>query len=552
MKKDYSILIGGEAGQGSRKAGLVIAKLLNRFGYRIFIYDDYQSLIRGGHNFSKIRASEKEVLSHREKIDFLLALDQHTVDLHKKDLDANGVVIFNSDKIKKENGIGVPIEQVTKDLGGIPVMANTALIAAFAKIIGIDFDTLKIVLTNNFKKGLDLNLKIAEEAYSSTRELIKIERINQESLPLLTGNEAVALGAVKAGLDMYIAYPMTPATGILHYLAAHQKDFNIAVCQLENEIGVINSAIGGAAAGARTMVATSGGGFALMTEALSLAAQSETPVVIVESQRAAPATGVPTYTAQSDLLFALNAGHGDFLRFVAAPGDADECFYWAGKILNLAWKFQTPAILLIDKEVSESTFNFHKDVSEKVKYETPSEWDKNGEYKRYKDTEDGISPLAFFGDDHVVSKVTSYEHDEFGVTVEDSEDDIKRMQDKRLRKFQKMREEAEELESVKVYGNTESPTAIIVWGSTRGPAKEAGEKLGLKVIQPILIEPFPEKQIKKALKGVKKLISLETNAFGQLEMVLNRFGIRPDKRILKYTSRPFLPEEIERELKKIL
>lgn len=300
------------------------------------------------------------------------------------------------------------------------------------------------------------------------------------------------------------------------------------------------------------MVGTSGGGFALMTEALSLSAQSETPVAIVESQRAAPATGVPTYTAQSDLLFALNAGHGDFLRFVAAPGDADECFYWAGKILNLAWKFQTPAILLIDKEVSESTFNFHQDILKEIKPEVPLVWDKKGGYKRYKDMENGVSPLAFYGEDGVISKVTSYEHDEFGITVEDDEDAIKKMQDKRLRKFQKMREEAEKLEAVKIYGERDSSEAIIVWGSTKGPAKEAGERLGIRIIQPLLIEPFPEKQIKEALKGVKKLISIETNAFGQLEKVLVCHGIKPDKKILKYNSRPFLPEEIERELKKVL
>ena len=552
MQKDYSILIGGKAGQGSKKAGLVIAKIFNRLGYRIFIYDDYQSLIRGGHNFSKIRASENEVLSHREKTDFLLALDRHTLELHKKNLDEKGIVIYNSDKFQADEGIGAPIETITKEAGGIPVMANAALIAVFAKVIGVNFEILEKVLRREFKKGIDLNLKIAEKAYRKTKNLIKIEKINQEPIPLLTGNEAIALGAVKAGLDMYVAYPMTPATGILHYLAARQKDFNIAVLQLENEIGVINAAIGGAAAGARTMVGTSGGGFALMTEALSLAAQSETPVVIVESQRAAPATGVPTYTAQSDLLFALNAGHGDFLRFVAAPGDADECFYWAGKILNLAWKYQTPAILLIDKEVSESTFNFHQDILKRVKQESPLIWDRKGKYKRYKDTENGISPLAFYGEDGVISKVTSYEHDEFGITVEDDEDAIKKMQDKRLRKFQKMREEIDELETVKVYGDKNSSRAIIVWGSTKGPAKEAGEKLGIKVIQPIIIEPFPKKELKEALRGVEKLVSIETNAFGQLEKILNCYGIKPDKRILKYNSRPFLPEEIVEKLSKIL
>ena len=552
MQKDYSILVGGEAGQGSRKAGLVIAKLFNQLGYRIFIYDDYQSLIRGGHNFSKIRVSENEVLSHREKIDFLLALDQNTLDLHKKNLDEKGTIIYNKGRVESEQGIGVPIEKITKELGGIPIMANTALISAFAKIIGADWDILEKVLRKEISKGIDLNLKIAEKAYKDTENLIKIEKINQEPLPLLTGNEAIALGAVKAGLDLYIAYPMTPASSILHYLAEHQKDFNIAVCQFENEITVAIAAIGGAYAGARSMVGTSGGGFALMTEALSLAAQSETPILIVESQRTGPATGVPTYTAQADLLFALYAGHGDFLRFVIAPGDAEESFLWTGKALNLCWKYQTPSILLVDKEISESTFNFNKDILEKVECEPYSVWDKKGEYKRYRNTEDGISPLAFPGQENVVSKATSYEHDEFGITVEEDEHTIKAMQDKRLRKFQKMREEVDRLEAVKVYGNKDSDKAIIIWGSTKGPAKEAAEKLNIKVIQPIIIQPFPEKQMKQAIKGVKKLVSIETNVFGQMEKVLNCHGIKVDNRILKYDSRPFLPEEIEEELKKIL
>ena len=552
MSNDYSILIGGEAGQGSRKAGLIIAKLFNKLGYRIFIYDDYQSLIRGGHNFSQIRASEKEVLSHREKIDILLALDENTIKKHKDNLDEPGIIIYNSDRFQLKQGIGIAIEKITKELEGIPIMANTALVGGFGKIVGIDWNVIEDVLKKEINKGIDLNLKIAKKAYQDTENRIKIEKIKQEPMPLVTGNEAIALGAVKAGLDMYFAYPMTPASGLLHYLARYQKDFKIAVCQLENEISVINTAIGSAYAGARAMVGTSGGGFALMTEALSLAAQSETPIVIVESQRPGPATGVPTYTGQADLLFSLFAGHGDFLRFVIAPGDADECFFWAGEILNLSWKYQTPSILLVDKQISESTFCLSRDVLDKVKYEPPLFWNGQGDYKRYKDTKDGISPLAFPGQENVVSKATSYEHDEFGITIEEDEQAIKVMQDKRLRKFQKMREEMEKLEAVKIYGNKNSDQAIIVWGSTKGPAKEAAEKLKIKMIQIVVIQPFPEKQIKEALKGVNKIISIETNALGQMEKVLNCYGIKPDNRILKYDSRPFLPEEIEEKLNKIL
>ena len=551
MKKDYSILIGGEAGQGSRKAGLMIAKLFSELGYNIFIYDDYQSLIRGGHSFSHIRVSDKKVLSHREKIDFLLALDKNTVDKHKKDLDKEGIIIYNSDEIslRNKNAVGIEMDKIVEEFKGTSIMGNTALMAGFAKIIGIDWKIIEKLFKKEFKKYQKINLKIARKSFDSLENIIKVKRINKKGSILLTGNEAISLGAVKAGLDFYFAYPMTPASGILHYLAKHKKEFNVAVSQLENEVGIVNAALGAAYAGSRTMVGTSGGGFALMTEGLSLAAQSEIPLVIVESQRMSPGSGVATYNGQGDLLFALTAGHGDILRFVIAPGDAEESFYWSGKILNLSWKYQTPSILLVDKEVSESTFSFDEKVLEKVKYEKPLFWNKKGSYSRYKNTKKGISPLAFPGEKDQVIKSNSYEHDELGITVED-EKSVEKMQKKRLRKFEEMRKEVDKLGAVKIFGNKNSQKAIIAWGSTKGPAKEIAEKLGIKMIYPIVLQPFPEKQMRDALKGVKKIALIETNGTGQMGEVLARFGVKIDKKILKYNARPFLPEEIGRELSK--
>jgi 2-oxoglutarate ferredoxin oxidoreductase subunit alpha len=551
MKKDYSILIGGEAGQGSRKAGLMIAKLFSELGYNIFIYDDYQSLIRGGHSFSHIRVSDKKVLSHREKIDFLLALDKNTVDKHKKDLDKEGIIIYNSDEIslRNKNAVGIEMDKIVEEFKGTSIMGNTALMAGFAKIIGIDWKIIEKLFKKEFKKYQKINLKIARKSFDSLENIIKVKRINKKGSILLTGNEAISLGAVKAGLDFYFAYPMTPASGILHYLAKHKKEFNVAVSQLENEVGIVNAALGAAYAGSRTMVGTSGGGFALMTEGLSLAAQSEIPLVIVESQRMSPGSGVATYNGQGDLLFALTAGHGDILRFVIAPGDAEESFYWSGKILNLSWKYQTPSILLVDKEVSESTFSFDEKVLEKVKYEKPLFWNKKGSYSRYKNTKKGISPLAFPGEKDQVIKSNSYEHDELGITVED-EKSVEKMQKKRLRKFEEMKKEVDKLEAVKIFGNKNSQKAIIAWGSTKGPAKEIAEKLGIKMIYPIVLQPFPEKQMRDALKGVKKIALIETNGTGQMGEVLARFGVKIDKKILKYNARPFLPEEIGRELSK--
>lgn len=547
--KDYSIIIGGAAGQGSRKAGLIIAKIFNNLGYNVFIHEDYQSLIKGGHNFSAIRVSEGSNFSNRKEIDFLLALDSETVNKHETSLNKKGIVVFNKDRIKRSDGVGIASETITKELGGISIMSNTALIAGFGKVIGVDWKVLEDVFKKEFKKGIEKNLEIARRAYEETAEVVKIEKIKKEPKPLLTGNEAIALGALKAGLDMYYAYPMTPATTILHYLAEHKVDFNVVATQLENEIAVINSAIGSAYAGKRSMVGTSGGGFALMTEGISLAAQSETPILIINSQRSGPATGVPTYSSQADLLFTLNSGHGDFVRFVVAPGDVDESYYWSGKLLNLAWKYQTPAILLVDKELSEGTFEFDKNVLDSIKKENPVLWDGKGGYERYADSKNGISPIAFPGDKAVV-KATSYEHDEKGLSVED-EESIVLMQEKRMKKFKEMEREVDSLEAVKVYGNKMSKKAVIAWGSTKGVALEVANSMGLKLIQPLILQPFPKKQFENALKGVDKLILVECSALGQMESLLNCQGIKVDKKILKYDMRPFTVEELEKKLRNI-
>ena len=549
MNDDYSILIGGAAGLGSRKAGLMLAKLFSEFGYRIFIYDDYQSLIRGGHSFSNIRVSAKEVLSHKKDIDFLLALDKETIEKHQKELKKAGLIVYNSScfSLKNKNAVGVPTEEIVAKFGGSRIMGNTAVIAGFAKIIGIDWATVENILKRELKKFQDINIKIARFSFERNKKLFNLRRLNRKPMPLLTGNEAVALGAAKAGLDLYIAYPMTPATGILHYFASQESRLKVKTFQLENEVGIANAALGAAYAGARTMVGTSGGGFALMTEAFSSAAQGEIPMVIVESQRMSPGTGVATYQGQGDLSFVLGAGHGDIVRFVVAPGDADEACFWAGKILNLAWKFQTPSVLLIDKEISESTFSFDERILKRIKPERPLLWNGKGKYLRYKKTKSGISPLAFPGNKKAVVKSNSYEHDEFGITVEDKKE-VEEMQNKRLRKFKKMKEEVEKLPAVNIFGSKASKKAIIVWGSTKGPAKEAAEELKIKMIQPIVIEPFPERQMKTALKGVKEIVLAETNGLGQMEKILNCYNIKADKKILKYNARPFTAEEIKEKL----
>ena len=552
MSIEYSILVGGAAGMGSRRAGLLIAELFSSLGYYVFIYDDYQSLIRGGHSFSNIRISTSKKLSSCSEIDYLIALDKRTWTEHQSELKKEGTLIYNSDRIdiSKRQAVGIPAQTIVQDMGGKKIMENIALVSGFAKILGIEWKTLKELLSKEFNKFRNINLQIAKKSFDRNKSLTKIKRIKKKRFPLLTGNQAIAQGAVKAGLSLYFAYPMTPATGILHYLAGRSKDFKTKTIQLENELAVISAALGSAYTGAPSMVGTSGGGFALMTESLSLACQAEIPLVIVNSQRSAPASGVPTYTAQGDLSFCLAAGHGDIVKFLVAPGDAEESCYWAGRLLSLSWEYQTPSILLVDKQISESTFSFDKKVLEKIKPIKYLKGNARNKYMRYQDTKNGISYLLFPGKRGAVVKATGYEHNETGITIED-ELSAQKMQDKRIRKYKEMEKVIEKMQAVKVYGNKKSSRAILAWGSTKGPAKEVAEDLNIKMIQPLVLQPFPVKQIKEAMKGVKNLVLIEGNALGQLGSVLAGQGVKVDTKILKYNSRPFITEEIKRALGKI-
>ena len=548
---EISVLVGGKAGDGIRQAGITIAKLLGRLGYRIFFYDDYPSLIRGGHNFSIIRASQEKVSAHKDKVDIVIALNQDTVEKHSDALVKNGIILYDSDKVKAD-GVGIPITSIVKELKGSSIMRNTAAIGAFCKLINIGWTLAEEVIRDVETKDTDLNVDIARAAYKIIGDsLINIGRTSLKPLPVLSGNEAIALGGVSAGLNLYIAYPMTPASSILHYLAAHEEELGVVTVHPENEIAVAVMALGATYAGSRTMVGTSGGGFALMTEAISLASQGEYPVVFVECQRAGPGTGVPTYTMQADLHFVLNAGHGDIVRLVVAPGDAEEAYYLTGLAMNMAWEFQIPTFVLSDKHLSESLFSFDLDNSVRVEAGQRELWNGEGEYKRYSLSKNGVSPLAFPGNPKAVVKGTSYEHDEFGITTEIPEE-IQKMQDKRLLKKKALLKKLQELETVKVYGNPNASAALICWGSTKGSCVEVGREIGLKVIQPLIMEPFPTDSVLDALQNIKKLVCVETNATGQLAKLLACHGIEVDSKILRYDSRPFTVDGLFGKIKEVI
>jgi 2-oxoglutarate/2-oxoacid ferredoxin oxidoreductase subunit alpha len=531
---EVSILIGGKAGFGIDKSGAIISFIVNSLGYNVYTYRDYPSIIRGGHTFSIIRSADKRISSHRSAVDYILALNQDTVALHRDRVKENSIIIYDADNVKCDglcpvkNAVGISVSKILKEEAAPEIMRNTCITGAFSKVAGIEWGVVERVLRKEFSKEAEVNIKVARRGYDEVKTLTAIKPVNRKTLPLITGSEAMGLGFLKAGLDTYIAYPMTPASPLLHFLAAQAEDFSIKVIHPESEIAVMLMALGFSYCGESVAVGTSGGGFCLMTEGLSFSGMAGLPVVIVLGQRPGPSTGLPTYTSQTELNFALSAGQGEFTRFVLAPTDAEDSYYWAAASLNISKKFRIPSILLTDKTICEGLFNFDigsvKDIPIPARIGT--EWKGSAG----------------------VFKVNSYEHDENGITTEDSVKTAQ-MQKNRLLKTGSLSEELKKYETVKCYGNNGSDTAILCWGSNRPACEEVALSLGLKVVCPVVLSPFPVDAFKTALKGVKKIISVENNATGQLGSLVNSYGVKVDAEILKYDGRPFSVDELENVVK---
>lgn len=544
-----SVLLGGKAGDGIDKAGSVIAKIFNKHGLYVFVHRDYPSLIRGGHTFSIIRASNTPIKAHEDMVDIVIALDQKTADTHRTRLKKDGILVHDNDTVKSD-GLAVNMTTTIKNDGLLPIFQNTYMVGVLCGILDIQKDILKTIIEQNMAKETDLNLKVALKGYSEVKVMLPLKNGDAKPIPLMTGNEALAMGFAAGGLEEYYAYPMTPSSTILHFLAENGDELGVKVVHPESEIAVINMALGSAYTGKKAAVGTSGGGFCLMTEGVSFAGMAEIPITIILGQRPGPSTGLPTYTAQTELNFAISSGHGEFVRLITAPGDAKECFELAGLTLGLSWKYQIPAFILTDKTIAESTYNF--DLS-KTQSSFPSTvlWDGNGEYNRYQMTNNGISPLAFPGNKIATVKTSSYEHLESGITTESAEI-TKMMQDKRMKKLDGLMKEIDSLDCVKTYGNTGSDKVILFWGSNKGACVEAAEKLNIKAVQVKILWPTPTIKIKEALKGAKKKICIENNYTGQLRSLLEAEGIKIDSSILKYDGRPFAVDELAELLRKEL
>src|SRR5437764_11218098 len=368
---DLSIAIGGAAGQGIATPGDILARIFVRRGLHLNAYNAYQSIIRGGHIFLTLRTSDTPVLSFGDKLDILIPLNQDTMNRHLRLMKSGSLVLYNGDKIKPgevEAGVQLcpfSVKELAPNIRG-DLVQNTIALAAVLRLIGVEFKILEDSLTLQLKrKGetvITENVGVARAGYDYAGAHFKPFAFSLpdtgKKLAFFEGNQALAMGGAAAGVRFYCAYPMSPSSGVLHWMARHARQLGIMVRQVEDEVGVINMVIGAAHVGCRAMCATSGGGFALMSEALGSAAMMEIPLVCINVQRAGPATGVPTKTEQGDLWQVMGAGQGDYPRIIAAPTSIRDCFHLIPQIFNLADKFKCPAIVLADLLLSEGFSSF--------------------------------------------------------------------------------------------------------------------------------------------------------------------------------------------------
>ncbi len=569
MRGDINIMVAGAAGQGMQTIGAILGKLFVRGGCEVFAFQDNESRIRGGHNFFQIRLSQKPVMAGSTPLDVLVALNAESIEKHRAEMANEGVVLFDSEKNEGVRGdptfVGLPLERLAAEKGGNKIFSNSVAVGAILAFLGWDFKPLEDFLKEYFAAKTDMvegNIKAAKAGYNKAMQQKdkykgpKLPPRDSERKMFLTGHEAVALGALTAGCQFMTAYPMSPSTSIMVFLAGKADDFDMVVEQAEDEIAAINMAIGASYAGIRSLTATSGGGFSLMVEAFGLAGISETPLVVVEAQRPGPATGLPTRTEQADLLFVLHASQDEFPRFILAPGTAQEAFYQTIKAFDLAEKYQVPVVLLTDQFLADSYFTEKRFDISKVKVNryllSEREAADLREYKRYKFTESGISPRSVpsaYGFEVVAD---SHEHDENGHITEDA-GLRKTMVEKRFRKWTGM---AKEISPPKQMGNQKADLLLVGWGSTYGPMAEAVEMLngdGVPVRGLHLSEiwPFPREAVSSALDGVKRWVVVENNYTGQLARLIQmELQEKPDALITKYTGRPFMPEEIANAFRK--
>ncbi|MEM0379275.1 MAG: 2-oxoacid:acceptor oxidoreductase subunit alpha [Nanopusillaceae archaeon] len=543
----YNILIGGKAGQGIDFAADILSIALIKEGYYVFNYRYYQSLIRGGHNYNIVSFSEEPVYCFDEDIDIIVALDQLTVDKHAKKLKKDGIILGDV-SIKHEKKLGIDLKSIYKEINIDSKYENTILLTALWKILGFDKETL--INAFLYKKRDEKNIEIIKTVFEKNIELnIKLKSYKKREKYFLSGSEGIAYGAIFSGLDIYLAYPMTPATQVMHILASLKNKYNIITYQPDNEIGVINMGLGASYAGAKVMVGSSGGGLDLMGEGISFSGMAEIPIVIYWAQRYGPSTGIATATSQDDLLSAIYIGHGEFPKMVIAPGDPFEAFKRTMEAFYFAYKYNIPVILLSDLFLAESKMSSDDIEVSQFPTDRNIELNPTEEYKYYKITEQGYMKRIIPGFNKIV-KISSYEHNEDGIQIYDDHKIAEKMHAKRLIKMYYIEKEIYNFKPYEVYGKGEN--LIISWGSSKMPILEALKSLkNWRYLHISYLYPFPKK-IVEILKNSNEIVIIENNLTGQLRKLINmETGFFIEKSILKHDGLPFKPAEIIDEIQKI-
>jgi 2-oxoglutarate ferredoxin oxidoreductase subunit alpha len=551
--------------------GFAIGKVFTRHGYYTFINQDVESRIRGGHNFVQIRIREKPVYAIKNELNLLLALNKQTITHDLPYLMDDGVMIFDGPKTGFEsdnpNHFSVPLEKLALEIAKNKIMANTVATGAAFALLGFDLEPLLDRLEEEFSSKnseiIEKNKRCASAGYDYVHEKFRgnmAQKVPPAPLAkkkmLLNGSQAMALGAIFSGLKFYSGYPMSPSTPIMEFIASIAKGYNIIVEPAEDEIAAVNMAIGASFTGVRAMTATSGGGFCLMTEGLGLAGMTETPLVVVNAQRAGPSTGLPTRTEQADLRFVIHASHGEFPRAVFAPGTAEQAFALISKAFNMAEKYQTPVIVMGDQHLNDSYFTIDGLDLDQVDINRRSilSHERIGspkDYRRYAWDESGISPRILPGQTDAVLYADSDEHTEVGHITERA--DVRKQQmDKRMRKFEGM---AKEIEPPEVYPKTKPDIVLLGWGSTYGAIKEAADVMnrdGMKtqMVHFREIYPFPPQDFLKKISKDTRVFAVENNFTGQFaDLFSSQTGVPIFHKVLKYDGRPFSPQEVVKEVK---
>lgn len=566
--KPFTFKIGGEAGFGIMSSGLAFSKLATRSGYYIFDYAEYPSIIRGGHNVMQTTVADEPVGAQYQRTDFLVALNQETLDLHAGELGPGSGLIYDAEKCvlpklaKGVNVFAVPANRLGKEIGDSFLLRNTVALGATVALLSGEIKILKDLLSEEFSKRhpelVVNNHRVAQAGYDYVYEyyadkISNVLKLKHKVSPqvVVTGNDAVALGAVAAGMQFASIYPMTPISNILHILAPLQEKYGFIYKQPEDEIAAINMAIGASFAGARAMTATAGGGFCLMTEAYGLAGITETPLVIIEGMRGGPATGLPTWTEQGDLRFVLHAHQGDFPKIILAAGDAEEAFHLTMQAFNLADKYQTPVVVMVDKQLCESHFSVSPFVytDYKINRGKFTTQQKAG-YQRYALAKDGVSLRSVPGSGNEIV-ANSDEHNEAGYSNEEAQNRIEQME-KRMQKLQTSTKE--DMPTPRLIGPKNADLTIVSWGSNKGAILEAMKNFdNVNFLHLTWISPFPATAIKSILGKARHVLNIECNYSAQMGgLIKERTGIEIKNNLLKYDGRPFFPEEIAAQIKKVL